>query len=160
MNTWIFQANPKYFDIDRCLQLRKNISWSIRQKHFIDEIIIGDSVYIWRSKSNHLESSGIIAKGIIVQSPLFIRSREEEPYPDDEFNIEWPKERIFPDIVCTIKISEIRLSEKMGMVTREELKRNIHTKDIRIIKIPMETNYKLEKDVTAIINELWSLKKD
>ncbi|MER2172563.1 MAG: EVE domain-containing protein [Psychrobacillus psychrodurans] len=49
MNTWIFQGNPKKFNVDDYLLDNREIWWSIRQKHIVDKIKIGDEVFIWRS---------------------------------------------------------------------------------------------------------------
>ncbi len=157
MNTWIFQANPKYFDIDRCLRSRKNIHWYINQKHFIDEVMVGDSVYIWRSENNCPGTGGIIAKGKINRPSFTIHSTEEDPSPDDsEFIVgEEDEEEKFPIGVCFFNVVEFRLSEKEGMITREELKDSIYTKDMLILKMPRHTNYKIESDVGDYINKLW-----
>ena len=46
--TWIFQANPKRYDIEGLFKERPtDISW--RANQFVDEIADGDRVYMWQS---------------------------------------------------------------------------------------------------------------
>ena len=54
-NFWIFQANPKLFDIDLALQDLDEISWLVRQHQ--RELKVGDRVFLWRSGKD----SGIAA---------------------------------------------------------------------------------------------------
>lgn len=49
MNTWIFQGNPKHFDMDTYLTENEHITWSVRQKYLADQMQVGDIVFIWRS---------------------------------------------------------------------------------------------------------------
>ena len=37
-NTWIFQGNPKVFDVDTYIKENKVVTWSIRQERFADKI--------------------------------------------------------------------------------------------------------------------------
>ncbi len=161
MNAWIFQANPKYFDIDSCLRFRENIGWHIRQKRFINEVMVDDSVYIWRSENNYPGTGGIVAKGKIISPSFTIHSIEEDPSPDaSEFIFEeGDGEEKFPIGVCILNVVEFRLSEKEGMITREELKDSIYTKNMLILKMPRHTNYKIENNVGDYINKLWVQKK-
>ena len=53
METWIFQGNPKVFDIDGYLAASSGvILW--RVSRYAEQIAIGDSVYIWRSQPQPL----------------------------------------------------------------------------------------------------------
>lgn len=45
MNTWIFQGNPKFFDVDAYIKNHKYIWWSVRQENFLDKIELGDQVF-------------------------------------------------------------------------------------------------------------------
>ena len=66
LNTWIFQGNPKIFKVDDYLLENESIWWSIRQAHFVDQIQIGDEVYIWRSDGANKDSGGIVARTVAV----------------------------------------------------------------------------------------------
>ncbi|MGC2185261.1 MAG: EVE domain-containing protein, partial [Terriglobales bacterium] len=52
---WIFQANPKYYDIDSALKRLSEQTWLVPQSH--KQIQVGDTAYIWRSG----QDAGIIA---------------------------------------------------------------------------------------------------
>lgn len=47
MNTWIFQGNPKVFDIDSYVSKNGIISWNVKAKKHQDEIRLNDHVFIW-----------------------------------------------------------------------------------------------------------------
>lgn len=49
MNTWIFQGNPKRFNVDDYVLGNEIIWWSIRQESLVKHVQINDEVFIWRS---------------------------------------------------------------------------------------------------------------
>ena len=140
MNTWIFQGNPKQFEIDEYFikkQKQKNdiILWSVRQKHFINKILPGDEIYIWRSDGGKKGSGGIIAKGEIMSSP--------KEMMDDDFELWTSKPEDMMALRVSIKISAIRLNASRGMLSRERLKHDPEINQIRILHYYSETNYLL-----------------
>lgn len=44
MGNWIFQGNPKQFDVDTYIEKNEIVNWNIRQKQFLDEVQVGDKV--------------------------------------------------------------------------------------------------------------------
>lgn len=86
MTSWIFKGNPKVFRVDEYLQRYKIITWTIRQKHFKDEISVGDEVYIWRSDGDQPKSSGIVAKGKIISFPQEV---EDVRLTEGESMLKW-----------------------------------------------------------------------
>jgi MoxR-like ATPase/predicted RNA-binding protein with PUA-like domain len=54
---WLFQANPRYYDIDRALQELDEIEWTVRQ--YRKRVAGGDRAYIWKSGPD----GGVIAIG-------------------------------------------------------------------------------------------------
>jgi len=64
MRQWIFQANPKHFDIEGALTALDEIRWRVPQ--YTDEIQPGDAVVIWRSGNE----SGIIGVGMVASDPF------------------------------------------------------------------------------------------
>lgn len=61
--TWIFQANPKTYNIDGALQKLKEITWSVTR--YKNEIQPGDRVFLWRSGGE----AGIVADGTVMTAP-------------------------------------------------------------------------------------------
>ena len=88
-SSWIFQANPDIFDIDRAIGELKEITWKVNR--YKDRVQAGDTVYFWKSG----ESAGIIAAGKIISEPAllkdleiekkFIRSKATDENEDREF---------------------------------------------------------------------------
>ncbi|MBT2686769.1 EVE domain-containing protein [Bacillus sp. ISL-47] len=56
------------------IEKNENVDWNIRQKQFLDEVQVGDKVFIWRSDGGNKNTGGVIAFSEIVT----------EPYEDNE----------------------------------------------------------------------------
>ena len=153
MTSWIFQGNPEVFQVDDYIYNQDFIRWTIRQRHFENEIFPNDVVYIWRSDGNKRKSGGIIAKGKILSPP--------EDLLDDAPDL-WIKkeEKSFEfKLRVKIKLEDIRLNEEEGMLKRIDLKKDENIKDMKIFRLPIETNYKLEPKHSKHIEYLWEQKK-
>ena len=132
MNTWIFQGNPRDFDINSYISKNKIVSWNIRQARYTNQIKINDKVYIWRS--NGRQPGGIVAYGKVIK----------EAYQNEEYdNVD-------------IEIIEYRLTKEDGMLLREDLKKDIITSNLSIIKQPTGTNYQLTQEQSTYLNKLWN----
>ncbi|WP_182199328.1 AAA family ATPase [Paraliobacillus salinarum] len=146
MTSWLFQGNPKRFtinndkypdihDIDNYVKKGKVIDWSIRQKHFVDDIKVGDEVMIWRSDGDKKDSGGVIAVTEMIHGP----------YETDEDNI-----------AVELKVKECRLTESEGMLLRSKLKEMPETKNLLILKAPQSTNYKLKEEEYESLIYYWN----
>jgi hypothetical protein len=80
VRTWIFQGNPKLFDVDSYLSQFRLIIWMVRQKHFASQMNIGDSVYLWRSDAGDVGSGGIVAHGTMIDLPKMLDDEEAAKY--------------------------------------------------------------------------------
>src|SRR5205814_1577755 len=86
--SWIFQASPRYYEIDRALQELKSIEFTARQNY--RQIHSGDRAYIWRSGPQ----AGIVAVARISNEPLEKPPDERErPYFIDASNFSKPELR-------------------------------------------------------------------
>ena len=132
-NTWIFQGNPKVFDVDTYIKENKVVTWSIRQERFADKIKNNDEVYIWRSNSK--TSGGIVAYGKVIKETYM----EEDNIP-----------------VVDIKIEEYRLTKEDGMLLRDDLKNDVVTSKLSIIKQPNSTNFEVNEEQSEYLNKLWN----
>ena len=132
-NTWIFQGNPKVFDIDTYLKENKVVTWDIRQERFADRIKSNDEVYIWRS--NGKQAGGIIAYGKIIK----------ETYLDDE-----------NDKVVDIEILEYKLTKEEGMLLRDDLKNDVVMSSLSIIRQPNATNFEINEEQNDYLSKLWN----
>lgn len=130
-NTWIFQGNPKAFDVDTYLKENKIITWTIRQERFADKIKNNDEVYIWRSNGKY--PGGIIAYGKVIKQPYLEKDN-------------W---------VVDIEIYEYRLNEDEGMILRDDLKDDVITSNLNIIKQPNGTNFEVNEEQSQYLKKLW-----
>ncbi|MFS0864926.1 AAA family ATPase [Fredinandcohnia sp. 179-A 10B2 NHS] len=146
MSYWIFQGNPQRFTIDKekypdlhdinsYVKRGKVIDWSIRQKHHLKDIEIGDKVFIWRSDGEERNTGGIIALAEVVREPFV---RYEDGIPSVE-----------------LKVIECRLTESEGMLLRHKLKEIPQTKSLLIIRAPQQTNYKLTDEEYNFLLWCW-----
>ena len=147
MTVWIFQVNPKWFNIDEYLRTRKKIFWEINQTYLIGDISIGDTVFIWRADGGNPKSGGIVGKGTIISLP----KEMEDDAP--ELWIEGPPET--PKQCVQIELSEVRLKENEGMLKRGLLKNLNDLKDMYILRFYQRTNYKLEPHQAERIQQMW-----
>lgn len=146
MAYWIFQGNPQRFTIDQdkypdlhdinsYVQEGKRIDWSIRQKHHLKDVQIGDQVFIWRSDGEERNTGGIIALAEIVTEPFI-------------------KENEIPAVELQVK--ESRLTETDGMLLRHRLKEMPQTKNLLVIRAPQATNYKLTDEEFTYLLDYWN----
>jgi EVE domain len=71
VSAWVFQANPKLWDIDGALDADPlEIRWLVNQ--YEDQIRPGHRVFLWRAGRN----AGILAVATVTSSPV--------PMPDDK----------------------------------------------------------------------------
>ena len=67
---WIFQGNPKIYDVQNALKELDVFHWTLRQHK--SEVLPGDLVYIWASG----ESGGLLGK-CLVDSVAFVGTDTE-----------------------------------------------------------------------------------
>ncbi len=149
MTSWIFQGNPKQFKINEYLK-RENINWTVKQ--YGEEMSPNDVVYIWRADGNIPKSGGIVAKGKITGKARTMQDDAPDLWIDN-------KPQSSDVLRVPIKIEDVRHDKNQGMLMRVDLKRNDVLKDMRILKMPQQTNYKLEPKHSDHINKLWDEKR-
>jgi predicted RNA-binding protein with PUA-like domain len=136
VNYWIFQGNPDIFRLNEYLERFDRITWTVRQKHFAEEMKIGDEVFLWRSSGRERTQSGVVGIATIVSTP--------EKIPEDKEAIPYWKrsDPLRPALRVRLKITRRCLGTK-ETVKREWLKMEPILREIRILKLPNETNYKI-----------------
>ncbi|MDN4525957.1 AAA family ATPase [Fictibacillus fluitans] len=135
MSYWLFQGNPKVYNFDNSLKNESVVKWSIRQKHFIEEIKIGDKVFIWRSDGGKKNSGGVVALCEIISDP---HSVEE-------------------DMMVDLRVLEFRLSESENMLLRYQLEDIPETRGLQIFKMRQGTNYRLTEKEFEALRRFWEL---
>lgn len=147
INTWLFQANPDYFDIDDYLRDKTYINWTARQHR--DSMNVGDRVFIWRAKGSAKDSvSGIIASGEIVQPPSVRMEDEDALSYWAEASSAKPEPRV------SILIDHV--AGTRGVVKRDWLTNDPGLSDLRILRLRNETNYLLDHAQATRIEALWA----
>lgn len=137
MANWIFQGNPKFFDVDEYLKTNEVVQWSIKQ-FSLEHIHVGDKVFIWRSDGGIKGSGGIIARGKIIR----IIDLTDEGVP-----------------AADIRTDSVKITEDDGMLKRTDLLNDKFMKELSIIKSPTGTNFKLTDEQAKYLNELWEGKR-
>lgn len=137
--SWIFQANPKIYDIEAAIKELKQQKWSVRQHK--DEIKEGDTVYIWKSGND----AGLIAMGKAISNP--------EIGPDNEEALKFAKDR------DAFKVNELRIMVQISKVLskpilKEQIAKNPKLSEITILKAPQGTNFALSKEEAEIMYQL------
>lgn len=136
---WIFQGNPKYYDVVGAINDLDNITWAVNQ--YPKQIKKGDKAYIWLSGSE----GGIVAAGTIMCNPEI-----KEPDTDDQYGRgEWLKTE--PYLAADIRI-ERKLTSTI--VLRTVLLADERTKRLEILTYPGATNFRVTKEQDAVIESI------
>lgn len=136
---WIFQANPRLYDIDAALANLKQMTWSISA--YKDEIAPGDEVFLWRSGPE----AGIVGVATVLTEPVVMRGEEEglrfarEP---ERFNS--PQLRV-----------RLRLDHAVSPVlSREVLKADTRLEQLSILKFSQGTNFVVTPTQAKLLHEI------
>src|SRR5262249_35856743 len=70
---WIFQGNPKFYDVDSAIHDLSELTWTVKQE--ATRASVGDRVFFWRAG----REAGIIALGTITE-----RASQRESLPTEE----------------------------------------------------------------------------
>jgi hypothetical protein len=136
---WLFQANPKYYDLTRAVNTLKEETWSVAR--YKDEVRKGDQVYLWESGAN----AGIVAKGTIASDPGEMPQREvEKQFVRGESRFEDTETRVLIQIDRVLK----------QRLTRSDCLQDEVLKSLAVIKFANATNFKVTAEEAARIEEL------
>ncbi|XIH38680.1 hypothetical protein C1N68_14050 [Priestia aryabhattai] len=148
MNTWIFQGNPKFFDVDTYIKNHKYIWWSLRQERFSDKIKLNDEVFLWRSDGNNRGTGGILAKTRVISLPT--ESTNDETAQNYWHTDEWEN----PYLSVKLEVLQVRLED--GFISRLSLLEHPVLKELLILRLRQQTNYLLSKEHAIELQGLWS----
>jgi len=144
---WVFQGNPKMFDIDDYLsRYPELIYW--RTPRYAADIAVGDRAFLWRAG----KESGAIAIGRVVEPPTPAnRVQHPEALGDDL----WIAERPDPAETKTgIRIEELRIAPS-EMVPRSLVKADSLLATTPLITMPNSTVFRLSPQETEALERLW-----
>ena len=138
-SAWIFQGNPKYYDVITAVETLETLTWAVNQ--YPKQIKGGDRAYIWLSGSD----SGIIASGTILCDPEIKKPNLDDPY------IRGDALKTEPYLAVDIKI-ERRLTHER--VSRAVLLADERTKQLEILTYPGATNFRVGKAHEGVIESI------
>jgi len=134
--SWIFQANPKYFDIRAALSEVKEIRWLVNQGR--SDVEVGHDVFFWESGAD----GGVLGQGRVLSDPA--------PMSDG------PETQRFNRLAEKLEGEQIRVRVGVERVFDEPIKRKDLLKHptlctLRILNVPNATNFHL------LPHEAWEL---
>lgn len=135
---WIFQGNPKYYDVAGAINDLQQITWAVNQS--TKQIKQGDKVYIWISGAN----SGIIASGKILCNPEMRKPDLNDPYSKGESLKTDDYLAVDIDITCKLKET----------ILRSVLLNDERTKRLEILTYPGATNFKVTAEQDEVVESL------
>jgi len=139
---WVFQANPKYYDLVGAASELKEISWRIsRYKEYIR---VGDTVYLWVAGKD----AGIIAVGKIGSIHAAISTSDEEmKFVRDDESQDDSHEPFFGARILIEHILPDRIQKQK--LLQDPVLGNMH-----ILRQPQGTNFKVTNEEAQALNSL------
>jgi hypothetical protein len=146
MNTWIFQANPTLFDLQGYLAACTGVfTWSVAK--YADQIVVGDSVYIWQSQGDDPPSAGVIAEGTVVERP--------KPQLDDILSAGFWRDQFINSEQMRVKVRLNRLAKSKEVLKRNWMKDDSVLRELLIMKQPAGTTFPVTPDQARRLGQLW-----
>lgn len=139
INTWLFKANPKCFDLRGALEKLEVINWDVNQNKKL--IRPGEKVFFWEDGKD----GGVFASATIEEGPAQL-----ENLPDQEqYELEQK-----PGWVAKEERLRVRLRiDKVfnPHITRTQVMKHPVLKDLEVLKPANATNYKLKPEQAEAI---------
>lgn len=133
--SWIFQANPDYYDIVEALKHLQKFCWTVNQHK--TKVHAGDRVFLWVSG----KQAGVIAMGTILSDPTEMEDMPEEV----QFNK--TEQKVTSELRVLLEI-EKRIEPTL---LRTTLKNDPVLKSLTIINSSQMTNYPLTTEQAAAL---------
>jgi hypothetical protein len=135
--TWIFQANPQYYDLTGSLEVLPEQTWQINQ--YRHQIKAGHTVYFWESG----QQAGVLARGRVLTDPADMPQDEAEQAfvrSDGRFEGAQLRVRVYIDEVLPRRI------------TRDELAADAVLQELPILKVAQGTNFPVRNAQVAALD--------
>ena len=142
MAYWIFQGNPKNYDLDSALNSLSEISWRVPQ--YTSEIAVGDRVVLWRSG----KESGIVGIGVVTTPPAL----RDTPAVELRFVVDSETEG-GAETRVVVSSKPVPLVPKQRFVDDPDLA------DHQIVRAPMGTVFRVstteESAIDRLVDDTW-----
>lgn len=147
MRTWIFQADPKKFDVDRFLDEGiDSITWPVTR--YSEEIGIGDRVFLWRSVENEAKKDGIVAEMRIVASAENQNSYEIERGL-------WLDSTEADQLGNRVCVELVRRASKKEILKKDWLLEDPILRNLLVIRSPSGINFSVTNDESVRLEKMW-----
>jgi hypothetical protein len=146
---WIFQGNPKKFDLDDYLaSYPELIYW--RVPRYQAAVAVGDRAFIWRAGPE----AGVVASGAIKEAPT---NATKVAHPEALGDDLWFADKHEDDEAKVgIALDSVRLSPAEGMLRRTAIKDGPLLQHGAVITMPRGTAFRLNDAERERIEVLWS----
>ena len=136
--SWLFQANPSIFDIDRAISEEPQLTWVVRQ--YRKAVRKGDRVYLWRAGPE----AGVIATATVLTDPEEMPGIAGSPYLLEAESLTKPEPRV-----------NLRIDRALATpIGRTDLLEHPVLKDLGVIAFANATNFEVSADQDAALREL------
>ena len=148
VRTWIFQAQPKSFDIDGFLATRPTeFLWLARQR--AAAILPGDQVFLWRAIGGmEREKSGVIAEARVIAGAM---SMLEDPAALPF----WRDPTQTANKQLRVRLRLLRVASPGEVLQRDWLRADPHLRELSIFWLANSTNFVVSPEHAARLNALW-----
>jgi hypothetical protein len=137
--SWIFQSNPKYYDLIGAMRNLKEMTWLVMQNK--NRVHAGNSVFLWEAGEN----AGVVGVATVMTEPSQMAEREDgKPYAKDQSKFAGLQTRV---ILRVDRVLESRLA-------RRELAKDGVLQTLGVITFPNATNFALTAEQTQRLEEL------
>lgn len=136
--SFLFQANPRYFDIARAVRELNEMNWTVAQSK--NQIKAGQRVYIWQAGPG----GGVIALGTILTDPQMMPDQEGQQYIVDQ--------KKFDGAQLRVRLSIDRVLDPP--VLRDQLKEHPVLKTLGVINFANATNYNVTPEQDAALRAM------
>ena len=136
---WLFQANPKIFDVRGACKELAELRFDVRQSQ--GQVSKGDRVYLWESGAE----GGIVGVGEILTQPGQLPfPRSEEPFVRDKSKLS-----------STVPAVRIQLEAVLDPVlSRDAIRTEPGLEGLGVLKFSQATNYPVSEQEDAILRRL------
>lgn len=149
MNTWLFQGNRDFFDLDRYFGAGfDRVTWSVKRHG--SEMRPGDVVYFWRAKGKNKDIRGIVASAVI--------DSDVWEGPDHPEAISLYKEEHRAAATAAAPRVWLRLDKvatKKEVIKADWLKGDPVCSDLLVLRQRTGTNYRVPEHHAARLAGLW-----
>jgi predicted HNH restriction endonuclease len=148
MKSWIFQANPKIFDVDAFLADHPGtFTWLVTR--YANDINVGDRVYLWRAVAGDADKAGIIAEAVVLSSvKRMIADGHTAKFWQNQVDT-WEEE-------SRVWLRLIRRGSAKEILKRDWLREDPVLNTMLVLKQAAGTNFPLSEDEAQRLGQMWA----